>query len=363
MKIAFIADSMYRGAGMERVLTVRVNDLCKDFDVTFITLDDGSRPDYFPLDARVKRISLSCQDKESCYRVLSSYLKANPQNITVSTGGFEFYMLYRIKDGSRKIFESHFSFDISKIWMAQRFQGVLWWVAYHLQTWRRIWIARHYDKIVVLCKADELKWKRFTDKVTYIYNPLTIFTEKYSSCENKKVIAVGRLHFQKGFDYLIASWNIVYRRYPDWVLNIYGEGKERSRLQKQIAQLGLQNSITLCGNTEDIVSKYLDSSLFVLSSRDEAFGLVITEAEACGLPVVAFNCPSAPAELVEDKSNGFLVKIGNIEQLAGRVCNLIEDKSLRKTFGARSVEISRRFDLQTVMTKWRSLYTNLNNRI
>ncbi len=253
MKIAFIADSMYGGAGMERVLTVRVNDLCQDFDVTFITLDDGSRPDYFPLDARVKRVYLSAQDKESCYRVLSSYLKANPQNITVSTGGLEFYMLYRIKDGSRKIFESHFSFDISKIWMARRFHGVPWWMAYHFQTCKRIWIARHYDKIIVLSKADEQRWKRFTDKVVRIYNPLTISTKEYSSCENKKVIAVGRLSPEKGFDNLIDSWSMVNKKHPNWILNIFGEGTEHKALLMQIDKLGLRDSVTLCGSTDDIV--------------------------------------------------------------------------------------------------------------
>lgn len=345
---------------MERVLTVRVNNLCQDFDVTFLTLDDGSREDYFLLDARVKRIYLSCHDKKSCYSVLSSYLEANPQDITVSTGGLEFYVLYHIRDGSKKIFEFHFSFDISKVWMARRFHGILWWVAYHLQTWRRIWIACHYDKIVVLCKADELKWRRFTNKVTYIYNPLTISTEKYSSCESKKVIAVGRLSPEKGFDNLIDSWSIVNKKYPNWILNIFGEGFERIKLQKQIDELGLQKSITLCGSTDDIVSEYIDSSLFVLSSREEAFGLVIIEAEACGLPVVAFNCLSGPAELVEDKCNGFMVKKGDIGQLSDRVCDLIEDQNLRKSFGARSVEISKKFDLEKVMAKWRFLYTNLN---
>ena len=359
MRIAFIAESMYEGAGIERVLAARVNDLCKYFNVTFLTLDDGRRPDYFPLDEKVKRVYLSVHDKKSCYKVLFSYLKANPQDITVSTGGLEFYVLYHIRDESKKIFEFHFPFSISKIWMAQKFHGLLWWMAYHLQTWRRIWIACHYDKIVVLCKVDELKWKRFTDKVVCIYNPLTISTEEYSSCENKKVIAVGRLSPEKGFDYLIDSWSIVNKKHPNWVLNIFGEGTEHKALLMHIDKLGLRDCVTLCGSTEDIVSKYIDSSLFVLSSREEAFGLVIIEAEACGLPIVAFDCPSGPAELVEDKYNGFMVKTGDVDQLADRMCTLIEDQSLRKTFGARSVEISQRFELQKVMTKWRSLYTNL----
>jgi glycosyltransferase involved in cell wall biosynthesis len=363
MRIAFIAESIYEGAGIERVLAARVNDLCKDFNVTFLTLDDGSRPDCFPLDEKVKRVYLSVHDKKSCYKVLSSYLKENPQDITVSTGGLEFYVLYHIRDGSKKIFEFHFPFSISKIWMAQRFHGILRWMAYHFQTWKRIWIARHYDKIIVLCKADEQRWKQFTDKVVCIYNPLTISTEEYSSCENKKVIAAGRLSPEKGFDDLIDSWSIVNKKHPNWILNIFGEGTEHKALLRQIDKLGLRDCVTLCGSTDDIVSEYIDSSLFVLSSREEAFGLVIIEAEACGLPIVAFDCPSGPAELVEDKHNGFLVKAKDVVQLAEKICYLIENKSLRKTFGARSVEISQRFELKKVMAKWRSLYTNLNNRI
>ena len=227
------------------------------------------------------------------------------------------------------------------------------------QTYKRINHARKYDQVVALCKTDQKKWSRYCRHVTYIYNPLTIQTDWHSDCTNKKVIAVGRLHKQKGFDYLIDAWSIIHSEYPDWTLEIYGEGGLRNALQAQIDRNGLSGAVFLKGKTNDIVSKYLDSSIFVLSSRDEAFGLVITEAEACGLPVVTFDCPSAPAELVEDGVNGYVVPMGDVKGLAQRVMNLMGDEEVRKRMGAESVRVAKMYDMSTIAEQWKRLYDSI----
>ena len=207
-----------------------------------------------------------------------------------------------------------------------------------------------------MCQTDLKKWSRWCKNVTYIYNPLTIQTEYVSDCVNKKVIAVGRLHKQKGFDYLIDAWKYVYLKHSDWILEIYGEGNLRSTLQTQIDKNGLSNVVLLKGKTDNIVSKYVESSIFVLSSRDEAFGLVITEAEVCGLPIVTFDCPSAPAELVENGINGYVVKMGDVKSLAAKICVLIENEDLRKRMGEESIYVARKFDVKVICEQWKLLY-------
>ena len=239
---------MYNNAGMERVLSLRANALCDKFDITFITSDDGSKEEFFKLDKRIKRIYLNF-DNKGYKQKLKKALLENKYDITVSTGGMEFFCLHDIKDGSKKIFEFHFSYDISKVWIGERRKGLLGYVLIKLQTWKRIYHARKYDQIVVLSKTDSKKWKRHCKNVVHIYNPLTI-TPKISNCTSKNVIAVGRLNYQKGFDYLIDAWNIVYRKHPDWILNIYGEGEKRKELQEQIDRLNLSKVVILQGKTE-----------------------------------------------------------------------------------------------------------------
>lgn len=358
MKIAYIINGLYNSAGMERVLTVRANSLCNLFDITFITKAQGNRPDYFPLDKTIHRIDIA---EVVPYREgLEKCLLENKYDITVSTGGSEFYFLYKIKDGSKKIFEFHFSYDISQVWMSRVKNSVKRKILSELQKFRRIYIARNYDKVVVLTKTDCKRWSQWLDNVTYIYNPLTIVSKSKSLVKDKTAIAVGRLDCQKGFDFLINAWEIVFASFPDWKLHIYGEGILREQLQSLIDRKELSSSLILCGATNNIISKYCESSIFILSSRTEAFGLVLTEAEACGLPIVAFDCPSGPRELIEDGGNGFLVRpVGNIEQLANRIIKLISDASLRQKMGQRSYELSQKFSIENISKEWIQLYNQL----
>lgn len=355
-RIVFIVNGLYNAAGMERVLTVRLNELCKHFDITVITHNQGARPDYYPLDSRIERIDLIC-DFSEYKKELTQLLVQRRFDISVSTGGSEFFFLHSVKDGSKKVFEFHFSFDIAKVWVGQDVKGFRRWRYIQQQTWHRIYHARKYDQIVVLCKADYKKWKRYCRQVTYIYNPLTISPERVSDCSSKCAIAVGRLHYQKGFDYLIDAWAIVARKHADWRLNIYGEGEEREQLQKQIDDRGLSEVIILKGRTDNIIEKYIESSIFILSSRDEAFGLVITEAEACGLPIVTFACPSAPAELVDDGVNGYVIpQVGDVDCMARKINLLIENEKYRVTMGEASKEMSKRYFKENITKEWVILY-------
>ena len=129
---------------------------------------------------------------------------------------------------------------------------------------------------------------------------------KASSCEVHRVIAIGRLTYQKGFDRLIDAWTIVNRRHPDWKLDIFGEGIRREALNKQIRNNGLEKSVTIHPFTKNIAQEYLNSSIFALSSNYEGFVLVLLEAMGCGLPCVAFDCPNGPARNNPKRRGWFL---------------------------------------------------------
>lgn len=358
MKIAYIINGLWNPAGIERVFTVRANFLCKYFDITFITRGQGHRPDYFPLEKRIHRIDID--DKIPYFNGLEKCLLENQYDITVSTGGEEFFFLYKIKDNSKKIFEFHFSYDISNVWMRSIMNPIKRKIWAEIQKFRRIYFASYYDQVIVLTKTDWKKWRKWISKVSYIYNPSTIICHETSICEGKSAIAVGRLSYEKGIDYLIDAWERVHQKYPDWQLDIFGEGALRSDLQAKIQEKGLANIINLKGVTNDIVKEYQKHSIYLMSSRSEGFPLVLIEASACGLPIVSFDCPSGPSEIVEHGGNGFLVSpVGNIDAMANRVMQLMADKSLRQKMGRRSLELSQRFKLENIATEWIELYNQL----
>ena len=212
-------------------------------------------------------------------------------------------------------------------------------------------------RFIVLSEEDKKKWTEL-DNVSVIYNPLSFFPKKVSTCKNKKVIAVGRYTPQKGFDLLIDSWKIVSEKYPDWSLSIYGDGM-REELQAQIDNLHLNNNCKLEHTVSNITDKYLESSIFVLSSRYEGFGMVIIEAMACGLPSIAFTCPCGPKDIIKNGTDGILVENGNIEKVAKKICYLIEHEEKRIEMGKNARRNVERFKMENIGMQWEKLFDDV----
>ena len=364
-KIAYIIYSLSNSAGMERSLTMRANFLCDTYNITIITQVGGR--DFFSLDDRVNRLDLGIDPsldkikiKRECFKKLSAILYGNRFDIVISLGGMELFFLYKIHDGSKKIVEFRFSYDFYKVLALEKHKGLLGHIIGKCYTWRRNFYARKYDYIVTLSKRDLTLWNKIVNNVTQIYNPLTITSSTISNCKEKNVIAVGRLEYAKGFDLLIRSWNRVSKKHPDWKLSIFGDGTRRRELENLVTELNLSNSVLLRGRSKNIEKEYSNSSIFVLSSREEGFGLVITEAEACGLPIITYNCPNGPGEIVEDNINGIVINdVGNISKLSEAICTLIENVDLRCKMGKASVVVSQRFSEKNIKPQWIKLFHNL----
>ncbi len=234
--------------------------------------------------------------------------------------------------------------------------------SWYMKRYRDRYFARvenQADVVVTLTPGDAHEWRK-AKRVQVIPNFTVMPIEKLSDGTEKRVIAVGRLEWVKGYDRLLDAWKIVSAKHPDWHLDIFGSGTMENELKSQQRELQLEDSLTIHPATSKINIEYSNSSIYVGASHFEGFPLVLLEAMQVGLPCIAFDCPFGPSAIIADGKNGFLVKNGDIEGLALKISTLIEDSDLRMRFSQAALETSKRYAVDKVMSQWHSLFKELS---
>lgn len=232
-------------------------------------------------------------------------------------------------------------------------------------------ILKHYkdlDYLATLTDDDTEDYKRLLEenskkvKVKKITNSIPKLQGVTSSLDSKTIIAAGRLAPQKGFDLLIKAFKIVHPNFPDWKLRIYGYGREKNNLQALIEENKLYNHVILMGSTQHIEAELLNSSIYALSSRFEGFGMVIIEAMQCGVPVVSFDCPKGPSEIITNNVDGVLVEDGNVEEFAEALMELMGNPEKRKYFAQNAIENVKRYEIENIGKIWRETIDEISYR-
>jgi glycosyltransferase involved in cell wall biosynthesis len=230
-------------------------------------------------------------------------------------------------------------------------------------------IKRHYSKLdalVVLTEDDRRDYGELLagapTRVERIANALPRLTGEPEQAREKVVLAAGRVTWQKGFDLLIEAFGPVAQKHPDWKLRIYGDGARRERLRKRVIRQGVYNNVFLMGATQRLGELMSRASVFALSSRYEGFGMVIVEAMSKGLPVVSFDCPRGPGEIIEDGRDGILLPEEDVEGMTRALLELIEDEERRVRYGAAAREKAHKFDIDVIGGQWESLFDELLSR-
>ena len=227
-------------------------------------------------------------------------------------------------------------------------------------------ILKHYprlDALAVLTESDLHDYSALFESgappIVRMPNAVTAIDGPRSDLTARVVVAAGRLTPQKGFDLLLPAWVPVAAAHPDWRLQIYGAGPERARLEALINESGLADTVRLMGRTNRLGHAFSQSSVFVLSSRREGLPMVILEAMSKGLPVVSFDCPTGPAEIVVTDQNGMLVPDGDVEGLSQALLRVIEDDEMRVRLGTGALQTAAGYDIERIGQRWSELIDEL----
>lgn len=376
-KIVYCTPSLYMAGGVERVLTLKANYFAEEYgyDVTIITTDGGNRPNFFLLSNKVnvinlgidfeamwhhsffKRLCIYLPKERKFKKLLSQELNRIKPDITVSLLRREINFLTDLDDGSKKIGEIHINRAHYRNFTPNRSNPIK---ALFAKYWMHGLVdkVRKLDRFVVLTEYDRQAWQEIPH-VDVIPNPLPFYPDQAPCLRRKRVIAIGRFFDEKGYDMLLKAWAIVEKKCNDWMLDIYGDGN-KLYYEKIAASLNIdRNRCRLNDSISDVQKEYLDSSLFVCTSRFEGFGMGIIEAMACGLPVVAFDCLWGPRSIIADGEDGLLVENGNVDQLAETIIFLIQHPEKIAEMGQKARKNVRRFDIDLIAKKWKRLFDSL----
>ena len=372
MKILYYNNQLALHGGTERVTALKINELVnRGYEVCLLTYEQNGRPFIYPISNKVKYCDLCINYNvtnvdESPYtfgrlmkvpkHIWKTYKyirKEKPDIVIVPYSLYEFWFVPFIKGRSKIIKEYHDS---------QFLKPLIKWPDKHIII-EKIdeAIQRLYNRVVVLT-PEERKYFKYVDNIEVIPNPLEQSNLK-SLQNNKTIITVGRMSPVKQFDKFVEMAEVVHKTYPDWIFKIYGGGHSAfvEPLRRLIIEKGLEDVVFMMGETNEVHKVLSESSVYVCTSANESFGLTLVEALDAALPVVSFDCPNGPRNIIQDGEDGFLVPNGDVTMLSSKVMQLISDDSLRMQMSKNAIKNVKRFRTDNVMKIWCELFDTLLN--
>lgn len=359
MKLLYITNGITGAGGLERVLSVKASMLAEDFgyEVHIISFNEPGKETFFEFDPRVIRHSITVTGNPFSY--VKSYVRnikkkitsIEPDIISVCDDGLKGFFLPRIlKTEVPLIYERH----VSKLIEARATQGF-----FQNMVTRSKWalmekLGGDFSKFIVLTEGSKKEWKSLNN-IEVIPNPLPFSRKPASSRQSKTVICVGKISYQKGQDLLLEIWNKIWKRYPDWKLELYGKSDGSFLDTVKLKEKNIYHYPPV----KNIHDKYLESSVYVLPSRFEGFGMVLIEAMSCELPVVSFDCPHGPGDIITDGQDGFLIENGHIKSFADKLSQLMQNSDLRQKMGSAARETSKKYHPEKIASQWDRLFKSL----
>ena len=357
--ICFLLGGFQGNGGIGRVTSVLANRLCREPEYAIHTVSymEDSRPILYAMDSLVKKHALFNSSismaKAMLFRNVVGKLKRIIEDekidVIVACGAL-FYPIAIMAARAKKIKCICWEHTNPSVTNDYNFQGIA-----------RKYAVKKADKIVVLTKSAEKYYGSIlgasSERLCQIYNPISenAGTSLSYCLDSQKIISVGRLSYPKNFDLLIDIAAEVLPKYPGWTWDIFGSGEEYDSLLSKIKAKGLEGRVNLLGQVSDLYDRYPNYSFQVMTSRYEGFPMSLIEGMANRLPLISFDIETGPDEIIQDGVNGFLVPPENREEMADRVCRLIESPSLRKEFSEASYAFRTKYNLESIVLQWKEL--------
>lgn len=352
--VCFFSGDITRSGGTERIGTILASELCKNkkYSVSILSLTEINENVFFAMDAQIKREKLFDSDisiAKNYFRIIYRLVKfINANNIdmiididnVLDMFSLPAKLFTSVKVISRECFNYYETLGKNYRMLIKRFT------------------AKYSDHIVTITKEDLKAYKEnlmIKSGISQIYNPILLTDHDCYDLNATTLLSIGRLSNQKGFDLLIDVAEIIFKENSDWRWLVLGEGEERKMLEKKIREKKLDDKVILTGNVSNINDHYKKAGIFVLTSRYEGFGLVLTEAKSFHLPVVSFKCKYGPSEIIKDHLNGYLIDCFNVEEMAKRIKELMLSSNKRKQFSKHSLNDTEKFEVHTIIKEWENV--------
>ncbi len=370
MKLLYINDAIAIFGGLERILVDKMNMLAEEgYEVYLITTNQGQHDIAYPLNPKVthydlnirfhleyqffgiKRLYKRFQLQNQFYRCLSKKICEIGPDVIICTRIEMMSTVTKANGSIPLVFESHLSC------LAGYFQQQKKWKLMYANFLNRY--AKNAQVVVTLTEGDAKDWRKINKNVAVVPNLVHLNkTGHYSDGQSKSVIFVGRFTEQKDIDSLLRIWQKVYTYHSDWHLHIFGGyGGQYERIIEEISIM--DSNIIVHKPTSEILTEYTRHSILLLTSRFEPFGLVLPEAMSCGLPVVAFDCPYGPADIISNGVDGFLIPGRDENLFVEKVCWLIEHPEERLKMGKSGIQSSQRYVKDKIFPLWKQLFEHL----
>ena len=381
MRSVYVTETMVSSGGTEKMLSEKASYLVDVFgyDVTIISCTQiAGQTNTFPLSQNVKQINLAIpyyrqyhygypkrllvkwETNQALKKLLTKTIHQIDPDIVIGVARFAADIVTTIKCRAKKIIECHEArpFIMADMEGNRALVSRLYTNLIMKKRYFRI-IERHADVVVTLTEGDSHLWKK-ARYVEVIPNFSTMVVGTMANYKSKRIIAVGRLSAEKGYDRLLKIWKKVSPQHQDWSLEFFGDGKLRNMLTNMIHDLQLQN-VSINPPTPHISEEYAKSSICVITSHFEGFSLVLLEAIKHGIPCIAFNCPFGPASIIKDDICGFLFKDNDIEQYAQKLSLLMDREDIWKSLSEGAIIRDADFSVDSVMKHWKRLFEDLTH--
>lgn len=362
MKICFfVADITFKG-GIERVLSNLTNALLTlkpDLDITIVSqYRTFSKPNYkFNDNISIKYLSdKSYSGSPGSFHRVINHVK-NIANVR------KFFKKNKFDIISSQSFTNTFILYLAGLSLKNVIVVEHVYYGYYGSLLRKIreFLYPKTLAVSVLTTLDKNYYSKWIKNVLLIPNPIDLSTKQDAPLSSKTIIAIGRLEIQKNFSALINIFSKVNKDFPDWELNIFGEGNLKESLQSQIDFLDLHKKIHLKGTTDNIDKEIRNSSFLVMSSIYEGFGMVLIEALKNGVPCISYDCPAGPSDIIINDLNGLLIPNQDEVEMEYAMRKLIENKHLREQLGKNAYDSIQKFDSKRIADMWLSTFNHFLN--